>query len=239
MMMFAVQNGWIYKSPFELGESLVSIADEVKRERIMSRDEETRFIAACTEERQVKYERNGKEVIATIKTGRELLKALVITALDTAMRKGELLKLRWRDVNLPGRIITITAMNSKTAKSREVGITPRVVREFTRLWELSPKDKNLPVFGVTDVKKSFSATCIDAGIEDLRFHDLRHTAITRMVNLGLPTLEIMKISGHTQYTTFARYVNPNTDSVRRIAEILSTFHETSATTSDKNFDYVN
>lgn len=46
MMRFAVQNGWIFQSPFELGKPLVSIADETKRERTLSRDEENHFLAA-------------------------------------------------------------------------------------------------------------------------------------------------------------------------------------------------
>ncbi|HZE72004.1 MAG TPA: tyrosine-type recombinase/integrase [Pyrinomonadaceae bacterium] len=49
----------------------------------------------------------------------------------------------------------------------------------------------------------------EAGIEDFRFHDCRHTAITRMIQAGIPATETMKISGHTQFVTFARYVGVN------------------------------
>jgi integrase len=238
MLRFAVQSGWLYQSPFDLGKPLVSIADEVKRERTLSIGEEIRLLAACANEREIKYKRKGKEITATIKSGREILKALIITALDTAMRKGELLKLKWKDVNLPMRVITIKAMNSKTARPREIGMTQRVFEEFTRLWEISPRDVNLLVFGVTDIKKSFAAACDDSEIKDLRFHDLRHTAITRMVSVGLPPMEIMKVSGHTQWTTFARYVNPNTQAVQRIADVLSKFHDSNSIYENKN-EFVN
>ena len=223
MMRFAVQNGWIFQSPFDLGKPLVSIADETKRERTLSRAEENRFLAVCTGKREIEYERKGKKVKATLKGGRELLKALVVTALDTAMRKGELLKLTWRDVDLSMRTITIVSMNSKTAKPREVGMTQRVYEELSRLWEISLKEDNLSVFGVTDIKKSFASACDEAKIGSFRFHDLRHTAITRMVNLGLPAMEIMKVSGHTQWTTFARYVNPTTQTVKNIADALTLY----------------
>lgn len=229
IMRFAVQNGWLYQSPFDLGKPLVSIADEVKRERILSFDEEKRILDVCTGEREIEYTRKGKKIKATLKGGREILKALIVTALDTAMRKGELLKLTWQEVDFTTRVITITALNSKTAKPREVGMTQRVFEELMRLWEISPKDKNLSVFGITDIKKSFASACDDAHIKDFRFHDLRHTAITRMVNAGLPPMEIMKVSGHTQYTTFARYVNPNTQTVTRIADVLTAFHAKSVT----------
>lgn len=223
IMRFAVQNGWVFQSPFDLGKPLISISDEVKRERTLSREEENRFISVCTGEREIEYKRAGKQIKATLKGGRELIKGLVITALDTAMRKGELLKLRWKDVDLPLRVITVTALNSKTAKPREIGMTQRVCEELSRLWEISPKDPNLSVFGVTDIKKSFASACEDAKIDGLRFHDLRHTAITRMVNLGLPPMEIMKVSGHTQYTTFARYVNPDKQTVKHIADVLTDY----------------
>jgi hypothetical protein len=45
-----------------------------------------------------------------------------------------------------------------------------------------------------------------------------------MVNLGLPPMEIMKVLGHTQYTTFARYVNPTTQTVKHIADVLSAYN---------------
>jgi integrase len=229
MMRFSVQNGWLYQTPFDLGTPLISIADEAKRERTLSCDEEVRLLAVCVGEREVKYKRDGKEITAKVKSRREHLKALIITALDTTMRKGELTKLKWRDVNLPMRILTITALNTKTAKAREIGMTQRVYEELSKLWDISPKDENILVFGVTDFKKSFNAACDEAAIKDFHFHDLRHTAITQMINLGLPPMEIMKVSGHTQYTTFARYVNPNTQAVTRIADVLSDYHKNANT----------
>lgn len=229
MMRYAVQNGWIFQSPFELGTPLISTSDEVKRERTMSFDEESRFLNACEVDREIKYKRGGKEIKAKLKAGRELLKALVVVALDTAMRKGELFKLRWRDVDFSQRLITVTAYNSKTSKSRVVGMTQRTFDELNRLWNISLKNPGDLVFGLTDIKKSFSSTCDDAGIVGLQFHDLRHTAITRMVNAGLPPMEIMKLSGHTQWTTFARYVNPSSQTVRNIADAMTNYVSRSQT----------
>ncbi len=63
-----------------------------------------------------------------------------------------------------------------------------------------------------DFKTAFNKACKIAGLEDLHFHDLRHTAITRMLET-LDRSEVMKISGHTQERTFMRYVNPNMASI--------------------------
>jgi integrase len=74
------------------------------------------------------------------------------------------------------------------------------------------------------IKTVWGATCGDAKIEDFRFHDCRHTAITRMIEAGMPSAQVMKISGHTQQTTFQRYVNLNDDAVRQGAMKLHEYN---------------
>jgi integrase len=209
MLRFAVRQGWLTHSPFEMGDPLISKADETRRERTLSRDEEKKLLAACT----------GR---------RSHLRPLIITALDTACRRGELFKLRWRDVDFASRTLTVVAENSKTARARTIGMTPRVYDELVQLWNSSPQNTNDSVFGYdkpnSTVKTAFAAALSEAGIEGLRWHDLRHTGITRMVDTKQPTAVIMKVSGHTQHPTFARYVNPNTEAITNIAEALGALH---------------
>lgn len=203
---FAYQEGWIQRSPFEKGASLISKADETKRERVLSHNEEARLLAACTERRSH-------------------LRPLLIVALDTGMRRGELFKLKWSDVDLYTAMIYVRATTTKTMTARSVGMTPRVKDELNTLWRKSPKDVSGLVFGITDtVKTGFASACRAADITGFRFHDARHTAITRMVAAGMPPAEIMKISGHTQMTTFARYVNPTADAARKGADLLAAFN---------------
>lgn len=114
-------------------------------------------------------------------------------------------------------------------------MTERVFVELSRLWKQAPKDLDDLVFGIkNNVKRSFTSACRDAKIEGFHFHDCRHTAITRMIQAGLSPMEIMKISGHTQMNTFARYVNPNTQAVTRIADVLTAFHSKSAICKQNN-----
>lgn len=206
MLRYAKREGWLEKSPFEMGDVLISKADETERMRILTKQEESALLAACT----------GR---------REHLRMLLIAALDTAMRRGELLKLRWVDVDLVNRRIIIRSMNTKTARARKVGITPRLARELEALYERSPKDPNGLVFGIKDtVKRSFASACKDAKIEGFRFHDCRHTAITRMLRAGMEAAEVMKISGHTQWKTFLRYVNPDDATVTEYADQLEAYN---------------
>lgn len=100
----AVQQNWILKTPFLCGDPLILTACERRREKILTLDEETRLLEACSD------------------TKRLHLKPLIIALLDTGCRKGEMLKLVWRDVDLQNRVITIKAENTKTLKTRTVGI---------------------------------------------------------------------------------------------------------------------
>jgi len=227
---FAIREGWLMRSPFELGDPLISQAAEVKRERILTHEEEMRLLAACGE-RVVTYKRKGRfkgKETKMIDKGekREHLRPLIIAALDTACRRGELFKMRWADVDLVGRTLTIRAENSKTARPRIIGMTPRLYEELTKLWVRSSRDENALVFGLSyTIKTAWGSLCKDAGIEGLRFHDLRHTAITRMVQTRQPSALIMKVSGHTQHSTFARYVNPSAEMVVGVAQALADFNE--------------
>lgn len=206
MFRYAVQEGWLIRSPFDRGTGLISKADENKRDRVLSFDEEKRLLAQLST------------------TKRKHLYPLILTAIDTAMRRGELFKLQWKDVDLDNGLIFILATNTKTQTERTVGMTPRVKLTLQKLYDKATDKENGIVFGITDtIKNGWRSACSDAGIEGLQFHDLRHTAITRMVSEGLPSAEIMKASGHTQMTTFQRYVNPSAETARRNAERLGQY----------------
>ncbi len=199
---FAIENRWVNETPFSRSQ-LISSADESCRDRILSFTEETRLLTACSE-------------------ARSHLRPLILTALDTGCRFGELIKLRWRDIDMYSEIITILAFNTKTAESRLVAMTPRVKEELIKLLEMSSGKSDALVFGIDKgIRRSWNTACRIAGLENLRFHDLRHTAITRFVATGLPSAEIMRISGHRQANTFLRYVNPKADALKRAALLLS------------------
>ncbi|HEX8264581.1 MAG TPA: site-specific integrase [Pyrinomonadaceae bacterium] len=202
---FAKSDKLIVESPFDRSKDIISASAEVERDRVLSHAEEMRLLAACVDKR-------------------EHLRPLVITAVDTGMRKGELLKLQWKDVDLFAGTINVQATNTKTEKARTIGMTARVRAELKRLWEISPKDETEIVFGITDnFKRSFGTACREAGIENLRFHDLRHTCITRLIRAGVPHSEAMKISGHREIKTFQRYMNLTSESVNATASLLDAY----------------
>jgi integrase len=102
------------------------------------------------------------------------------------------------------------------------------------LREVAPSNYQGLVFGIKDtVKNGFLSALHEAGIEDFRFHDCRHTAITRMIQAGIPATETMKISGHTQFVTFARYVNVNEQAARKGAARLAAYIGQSGTSESQ------
>lgn len=203
VLTVAEREGFISRNPFRSGDSLISVSDEIRRERVLTHEEEARLLAACT----------GR---------RAHLRPIITTAVDTAMRRGELLKLRWSDVCLESRLITVKAENSKTGRARAVAMTPRVYDELLKLWRVAPLNCDALVFGIADnIKNGFTSVCKVSGVEGFRFHDLRHTAITRMIAAGVTPMEAMKVSGHSQYATFARYINPTEQAIRKAADALA------------------
>lgn len=217
MLNVALQEGWIRKHPMHGGDGLISVAGERQRSRILTVREEARLLAACT----------GKRVH---------LKAIVVAALESGMRKGELLKLKWADVDLEHRMIAVVAFNTKTQRARDVAITSRLALELERLWNESEKNTGELVFGIRiakpkpngqkwkgitdDVKKSFDSARREAGLPDVRFHDLRHTYATRLIAGQIPLTEVGRLLGHTLPQTTFRYTNIDHGTARRAADVL-------------------
>jgi integrase len=245
MFNVAISEGWYTKkNPVKSANTLISVADEKKRERILTKTEERALLAACTEPREVTYTRKwrGKEQQLTMTDdaeSRKHLKPILICALDTGMRRGEILKLRWHDIDFDNRLILVQAHNTKTMKERSISMTNRLFNELQSLFEKSTKDANKPVFGFSsNVKRSFDTVRRAAGIDNLRFHDLRHTAATRLIAKHVPLSEVSNILGHTNPNTTYRYVNADVETARRASAALDSFHA-EAEVQDNASDMVN
>lgn len=202
----SVKRGWLQINPFAQGDPLISKAAENERVRILSADEEQRLLAAC----------EGR---------REHLKGIVTIAIDTFLRKNEFFSLVWSDVDLERRVIEVRALNSKTLKKRLVPISSRAFQYLSEMKAVADSDK---VVSIGSVKKSFGSALAAAKIDDFTFHDLRGTGITRMLRAGVPAAEVMKMSGHTVWKTFMRYVKQDSDSMRDAANAIDRFYSAKA-----------
>lgn len=236
ILNIGIQKDWLDVSPFKRGRSLIDRAAEKKRNRMLSFEEEEKLLAACRIEKKEipykrvrKYDGEGREenLTATIRVDRKDLIPLIICALDTAMRRGEIFGLEWWQVDLERRVIYLTkeaAQGTKTGVEGVLPISERLYGIFDEKTKQGRKSKK--VFEKFDYRKAFAGACADAGIDDLQFRDLRSTGATRMVLAGNSESQVMKITRHTQLRTFLEhYTNVDVENAQRIGASLDAFLE--------------
>lgn len=130
--------------------------------------------------------------------------SIVVLALETAMRQGEILKLKWEHINLKNRIAHLP--ETKNGTKRDV---PLSLKARDALIRLGVQNRG-PVFSYTSegLKSCWRFMLIRLGIEDLHFHDLRHEAVSRLFELGtFDVMEIAAISGHKSLAMLKRYTH--------------------------------
>ena len=147
-----------------------------------------------------------EEEVRLLKAASPHLKLIIQFALDTGGRRSEILKLNWQNVDLDRGFITFT--KTKNGEDRAVRLTERARKVLV---EIGPK-KSGNVFTFNDkpirsVKTSFDSAREKAGVEDFRFHDLRHTFASRLVQQGIPLYEVMQLTGHKSFQMVQRYAH--------------------------------
>lgn len=131
------------------------------------------------------------------------LKPIFRLALETAMRQGELLALERKHVDLARRVVHLP--ETKNNEARNVPLSTVAVSVLKSL----PHRIDGNVFGVggSHVSRTFRETCEKLKIEDLRWHDLRHEACSRLFEKGLNPMEVASISGHKTLQMLKRYTH--------------------------------
>ena len=167
-----------------------------RRHRYLSDAEEVRLLDACF----------GK---------RSHLTPLIRLALQTGMRRGELLKLTWRDVDLVRDIIHVRDM--KTNLDRVVPMNDEARKVIELLRTNRPTES---LFEFDDFKHGWQTACRIAEIKDFRFHDLRHTFATRLADAGADAFTIAALLGHTTIQMAARYTHATDQGKRSALENL-------------------
>jgi integrase len=203
MMSMAVKWNLLAKNPFA-GVKLLHVP--TFPECILSKDEEEKLLAACA------------------RVHAPYLRSMVTLALNLGMRKGEILSLKWAQVDLANRLIHVC--NGKTVQSdRRIPMNGTV---FQLLADLSQQRKSDFIFPshrkpgdrFRDPKVGFMKAIGLAGIQRLRFHDLRHTFATRLVRANVDLITVQQLLGHAKITMTARYAHSLADdkiaAVRRL-----------------------
>lgn len=127
----------------------------------------------------------------------------IILAVETGMRRGELLGMQWGDLDLQQRILLIP--KTKNGHPRRIPLTSKAAETLQALHDRS-ESRPLPI-SEDSLKKAWQRLLKRVGIEDLRFHDLRHEAVSRFFELGLSMPEVALISGHRDPRMLFRYTH--------------------------------
>lgn len=164
-------------------------------------------------ERFARLEEGDEErLLASLDNSRnKFTKPAVILALETAMRRGELLELKWDDVDLAKR--TATLHDTKNGDERIVPLSTRAVDILKALKAKRKKDnvitleKRVFPISVQSLKCSWERARKRADLEHFNFHDLRHEAISRLFERGWDAIKVAHISGHRSMQCLKRYAN--------------------------------
>jgi integrase len=146
------------------------------------------------------------EIIRLLQEAAKHLRPILIVALYTGMRKGEILKLTWNDIDIDNRLIHVR--NSKNGESRKVPMAEEVFKILNQLQKMSDQlfthSDGSPV---VNIRTCFNNAVKRAGIRGFTFHDLRHTFASHLVMNSVDLLTVKELLGHKTIGMTLRYAH--------------------------------
>jgi integrase len=194
----AVEWELIEQSPFDRGKSLL-FKENNQRLRYLTESEIPQLLGACP----------------------PYLRDIVECAINSGMRRGEILSLKWDQV----RNGFIYLRKTKTNESRQIPVNDDLSLLFKRIrrrehlkseYVFTYRDKRLYEF-----KKSFKTALRRAGLEDFRFHDLRHTFASQLIMRGGSLKDVQELLGHKTMTMTLRYAHLSSKHKRKAVNLLN------------------
>lgn len=191
---------WIDENPCF---NLIKLKESRGRDRILSEDEASRLIISCKESRN------------------PYLFCIVLLAITTGMRQGEILQLKWDQIDFKNQLAHLK--ETKNGRPRSVPLVDEVVEELKRLHEAKNPHKQVifaskTAFGEIDIKKPWQEALKRAELTNLRFHDIRHSFATLAARQGASNLELATAMGHRTLQMLQRYTHLEADLVRKYSE---------------------
>lgn len=206
LLLYAVRHGWLSGNPFNKGaEPLIRLSEEESRDRIPSPDEEARILSHCV-------------------GPRAHLRPIMIGLRDTGLRKGALLSLAWKGVDLEEGFLEIPKGKANKGRPKLIAMTARLRAEMLALWEKSDKKPESKIFAQGDFRKAYATACRLAVVKDLHIHDWRHGFATDLMEAGVEERIAMRAAGHKDPETHAIYTNIDKRIAKLIAESLDRLH---------------
>jgi len=188
----------VESSPFDKGKSLI-LKENNKRLRFLSVKEIDNFLPECSEH----------------------LRRIVVCAIHSGMRKSEILTLQWKQV----RNGLIYLGKTKNGESRQVPINDELGRLFKEIRnEQGLTSKYIFTYydrQIQRIDRAFKASLTRAGIENFKFHDLRHTCASHFIMRGGRLKELQEISGYKDIKMTMRYAHLSQEHKKRAVNLLN------------------
>lgn len=215
---------WHYVDRHPLAGTKPLKVDDNENPRYLSDEEETRLRDALeAREEQARCERENANAWRE-KRGYPLMpdlhavpfvdhmRPLVLLALNTGMRRGELFNLKWTDVDLNSSLVTVRGSGAKSGKTRHIPLNDEANQVFKDWQETTDREAGLVFPGrdgkrLDNIKKAWAGVVKDAGITDFRFHDLRHTFASKLVMAGVDLNTVRELLGHSDLKMTLRYAH--------------------------------
>jgi integrase len=198
------------------------------RAALVARDEERRRgrISANEWRRE-----RGYELMPEFGTYTDHLSPIVLLAINTGLRRGELLQLNWDDVDLERAILTVRGEGAKSGKTRHVPLNAEAVRVL-REWQ-GPTRSGLIFPGedgeqMTHLKSAWMRVAKMAKLRAFRFHD-RHTFASKLVQRGVDLNTVRELLGHSDFSLTLRYAHLAAENkAAAVAKLMEARSETAA-----------
>ena len=220
IMTIAVEKEYLEIHPLKRCKNL-SVQDDMK-ERYLSAEEETRLrnqLEKRNQEKSIRLPPDDEQIYA------DHIMPIILVALNTGMRRGEIFQLTWDNVSFKNNIITVAADTAKSSRKRYINMNKEIQRVLND-WNKYSSRVGLvfpnPETGkrLVDIKSMWVNILKDAEIHNFRFHDLRHTFASNLVMKGAPLYMVQKLLGHSTLEMTMRYAHLSPDSTAQAVALL-------------------
>lgn len=183
-------------------------------------------VSKLKEDNQILRYLTESEEARLMKALPEYLKPIVVCALTTGLRLSNILNLKWDTINLEMGFLEVLKQENKGHKKIQIPLSKKFKVELQKIGVkktgyvfINPKTGK----PYTTIKNGFNKALEKAGIENFRFHDLRHTVGTRLVANGADLMTVKEYLAHSQLSTTQRYMHPTPENMKRATAILDKF----------------
>lgn len=180
------------------------IIDTARKDWSIHMENPIRFIRRPKSNRPRDRRLHSDELNLILKTTKsEVLSKIILFALETALRRGELANAKWSDLNHTECVLKVP--ETKTGEPRIIPLS----RKAMEVLEALKKGQSDSIFSIRadSITQAFDRACERSGVENLHFHDLRHEATSRLFEKGLNPMQVSSITGHKTFEMLKRYTH--------------------------------